>query len=294
MATVNFNDGIYAQEALQAFVAMLTPLNAFSRDFSGLAAQRGNAIYVPRVDAVTSTTFNQSYTGTGGTINTITVNLDKHRINTVDLTDVQQLNSSAAVIQNMARQQGKSLGKMVLQDIWSQLTIPNFGAAVCTTAATNWSKTEARRLRKALVSGDVDLSQVSLIVNADVYDALLADTNIVQAYAFGGSEAIRGGRIPQLLGMNVYETNCIPSLTTTIGGFAAHPDSIAVAMRQFSSVVPTSAYEAFETVTDPESGITMQYRRLYDPNVGKMYASFECLFGYSTALTLGLKLATLP
>jgi hypothetical protein len=294
MATVNFNDGIYAQEALQAFVASLTPLNAFSRDFSSQAAQRGNAVYVPRVDAVTSTTFNQSYTGSGGTINTITVNLDKHRINTVDLTDVQQLNSSAAVITNMARQQGKSLAKMVLQDIWSQLTIPNFGAAIVTTAASNWSRTQVRALRKALIESDVDMSLASLVADVDIYDALLGDSNITQAFQYGGSEAIREGRIPRLFGMNVYETNVLPSLTTTIGAFIVHPDSMAVAMRQFSSVVPTSAYEAFETVTDPESGITMQYRRLYDPNVGKMYASFECLFGYSTALTLGLKLATVP
>lgn len=294
MATVNFNDGIYAQEALQAFVASLTPLNAFSRDFSSLAAQKGNAIYVPRVDGVTSTTFNQSYTGTGGTINTITVNLDKHRINTVDLTDVQQLNSSAAVITNMARQQGKSLAKMVLQDIWSQLTIPNFGAAIVTTAASNWSRTQVRAMRKALIESDVDMSMASLVADVDIYDALLGDSNITQAFQYGGSEAIREGRIPRLFGMNVYETNVLPSLTTTIGAFIVHPDSMAVAMRQFSSVVPTSAYEAFETVTDPESGITMQYRRLYDPNVGKMYASFECLFGYSTALTLGLKLATVP
>ena len=111
MATVNFNDSIFAQEALQSFVAMLTPLNAFSKDFSGASAQKGNAIYVPRVDSVVATTFNQSYTGTGGTINTITVNLDQHRITTVDLTDVQQLNSSAATVANMARQQGKALGK---------------------------------------------------------------------------------------------------------------------------------------------------------------------------------------
>ncbi len=294
MATVNFNDGIYAQEALNAFVSMLTPLNAFARDFSGLSAQRGNAIYVPRIDAVTSTTFNASYTGSGGTISTITVNLDKHRISTVDLTDVQQLNSSAAVVQNMARQQGKSLAKMVLQDIWSQLTIPNFGAAILTTAAANWTKTQVRAMRKALAESDVDMSKASLIADVDIYDALLGDSNITQAFQYGGSEAIREGRIPRLFGMDVYETNVLPSLTTTIGAFIVHPDAIAVAMRQFSSVVPTSAYEAFETVTDPESGITMQYRRLYDPNVGKMYASFECLFGYSTALTLGLKLATVP
>ena len=293
MATVNFNDGIFAQEALNAFVAALTPLNAFAKDFSSQTAQKGNAIYVPRIDGVTSTTFNSSYTGTGGTINTITVNLDQHRITTVDLTDVQQLNSSAAVVQNMARQQGKSLAKMVTQDIWRLLTIPNFGAAIVTTAAANWTKTQVRAMRKALMESDVDMSMASLIADVDVYDALLGDSNIVQAFQYGGSEAIREGRIPRLFGMNIYETNILPSLTTTIGAFIVHPDAIAVAMR-YLEPQDTSAYAAAFKVTDPESGITMGYRRHMSPGRGTMFANFEILFGYGVGVTLGMVIATSP
>ena len=294
MATVNFNDSIFAQEALQAFVAELAPINAFARDFSGETARKGNAVYVPRVDSITATTFNQLYNVGGGTINTITVSLDKHRISHMDLTDVQQLNSSAATIDNMARQAGKGLAKLVLQDIWSVILTTNFGAAVVTTAAANYSKTQVRAFRKALAQSNVDMSMLSLILDTETYDSLLGDTNIVQAFQYGGSEAIRDGRVPRLMGFDVYESNVIPINGISLTGFACHPDAIAVAMRGFQDVVPSGAYEAFESVTDDESGITMTYRRHYDPNVGKMYGNFECLFGYSAALTPGLKLATVP
>jgi len=294
MATVNFNDSIFVQEALQAFVAGLTPTNAFSRDFSGETNAKGDAIYVPRVDAITSTTFNQSYTVGGGTINTITVNLDQHRIAPMDLTDVQQLNSSAAKIDNMARQAGKSLAKMVLQDIWSVITTATFGAATVTTATANYNKDVLRTFRKALASNDVDMDMISWIGNVDCYDSLLSDDNIAHSNLYGGSEAIRDGNIPRVIGMDIYESNVIPLNSISLCAFATHPDAIAIAMRGFQDVVPSGAYEAFETATDDESGITMTYRRHYDPNVGKMYGNFECLFGYSAALTKGLVIATKP
>jgi hypothetical protein len=292
--TLNFNDGIYAQDVLNAFVATLAPLRAFSRDLSGATAAVGNAVYVPRIDAVTATTFNQSYTGTGGTVNTITVSLDKHRIQTIDLTDVQQLNSSAAKIENFARQQGQALAKIVLQDIWSVITTTNFGAAVVTTAASNWSKTQVRALRKQLSQSNVDLSQVSLVLDTETHDALLGDSTINQAYAYGGAEAIREGRIPRLMGFNVYESNVIPLNSISLTAFACHPDAIAVAMRNINTVVPDGVYQGLETLTDRASGISMGYRRYYDGGTGKVYASVECLFGYAAGLTPGLKIATVP
>jgi hypothetical protein len=101
MSTINFNDAIFAQEALTAFVANCPALNLFSHSYNSEAAQKGNAIYVPRVDALTATTFNYTdnsgfpYEQTGGTINTITVTLDQQFICPCDLTDLQAVPSAA-------------------------------------------------------------------------------------------------------------------------------------------------------------------------------------------------------
>ena len=289
MATLNFNDGIFAQEALQAFVSKLLPIKAFSRSFSSEASRKGNAVYVPMVSTVTATTFNQSYTGTGGTLSTITVSLNKHKISTVDLTDVQAMNSSAADFLNFAKQQGNALAKLVLQDILSIVTSANFGAPIVTTAT--WSRTQVRVMRKALITGDVDLSACSLVVNAEIYDNLLADTNIVQAFQYGGSEAIREGSIPKIMGLPIYESNVIPANGITLSAFAAHSDSIAVAMR-YLEPQSSERYDAVQQVTDPETGITLGYRRHFDPNTGTAYASFEALYGFAAGITTGLKICT--
>jgi hypothetical protein len=292
--TLNFNDSIYAQEVLNSFVAALTPLRAFSRDFSGATAAKGNAVYVPRMDAITATTFNQSYIGTGGTVNTITVNLDQHRIATIDLTDVQQLNSSAAKVENFARQQGIALAKIVLTDIWSIITTTNFGAAVVTTAAANYGKTQIRALRKSLASSNVSMDMLSAVLSVDAFDALLGDSTINQAYAYGSAAAIQDGKIPKLMGLSIYESNVIPLNSISLNSFACHPDAIAVAMRNINTVVPEGVYQGLEMLTDAESGISMGYRRYYDGTTGKVHASVECLFGYAAGLTPGLKLTTVP
>lgn len=289
MSTINRTMTVYAQEALNQFVDYLAPLNVFSSDYSAEAVAKGSAVAVPLVEAITSTTFNQTYTGTGGTINTVTVTLDQHRINTVDLTDVQQLNSDTTMAR-FGKQQGKSLAKIVLQDIFSVLTETNFGAAAVTTASTNFDKDQVRTMRKALAEDGIRPG--GLVVDPTAFDALLGDTNIVQAYAFGGSEAIREAKIPRLLGMEVHECGVIPANSITLYGFMAHPNAIAVAMRRFDAVVPDGEYEYFDFVQDDETGIGMQVRVLYNKLTGKRHGSCECLFGYSKALTLGIELAT--
>jgi hypothetical protein len=292
MATIALNDKIFTQIALQAFVAKLTPLNAFTRDFSGDARRKGDAIVVPLISGITATTFNSSYEEGGGAITFATVNIDRHRIASIDLTDVQVANSSAAVLDNLAIQAGESLARIVLQDIWSAITVTNFGAAILTTAGAGYTIAQIGALRKALAKRNVPTDRLSFINNSDIFTGLLTSAGVAQALNYGGAEAVRDGQIPRLLGMEIYESNVIPANAISLGGFVAHPDSIALAMRYLE---PQAAgeYLAAEQVT-ASNGITMGYRRHYNTATGKHFANFECLFGFTPALTLGLALVTVP
>ena len=292
MATLALNDKIFTQVALQAFVAKLTPLNVFTKDFSGDARRKGDAILVPLISGITATTFNSSYEVGGGAITFATVSIDKHRIASIDLTDVQVANSSAAVMDNLAIQAGESLAKIVLQDIWSAITVANFGAATLTTAGANYTITQIGALRKALAQRNVPTDRLGFVNNSDIYTGLLTSSGVAQALNYGGAEAVRDGQIPRLLGMEIYESNVIPANAISLGGFVAHPDSIALAMRYLE---PQAAgeYLAAEQVT-ASNGITMGYRRHYNTSTGKHFANFECLFGFTPALTLGLAFVTVP
>ena len=294
MATF-YNEKIYLQEVLEAFVGGMAPVSAFSKSFSNETRRTGDSIIIPRVSALTTTTFayaNNSgspYEGEGGEVVAITLNLDQHQIVSTDVTDIQSVNAVAGDVTTFARQQGAALARKCLTNIFAMLTTTNFGAVVSSATGASLGVANVRAARKALVGRSVPLDGVNLVANADLFDNLLGDANVTQAFQYGGAEAIREGRLPRLLGMNVYETNALPLNAISLVGFVAHSDALGVAVR---TLMPqsTAPYESVEVVTDPQTGLSFTYRRHFNPGKGKMFANVECLFGVTTALTLGIGL----
>lgn len=287
-----FNDKIFAQEAMKSFVANLIPFKAFSTDMSGEAAKKGDAIIVPLVSTLTGTTFS-SYEVAGGEITAITVNLNKHRVVPVDISDIQSANASAARFDNFAMNAGAALAEVVLAEIMGIFTPGSFGNAIVTTAAANWSVTQVRAVRKALNDNRAPKRGRSLIVNNAIEDAILGSTNVLQSYAYGGSEAIREGVIPRIVGFDMFGTDIIPLNGVSLAGVACTPDAVAVAVRALQPLA-TDDLESYEVITDDVTGLTFGYRRHYSRATGKMFANFECLFGYAAGITKGAVLVTTP
>jgi hypothetical protein len=284
---------IYLQEALQAFMATLMPVTAFGRNFSPQASAKGDAVIVPRVSALTATTFGNTYENSGGELVATTVNLTNHRIVGVDITDRQALENGSAVVGTYFAQAGKALGKLVVQDILSLVTTTNFGSAFATTSASLWTLTQVRSGRKTLRDRDVDTDVASLVLDNDIFDSLLGSSNISQYLQYGTTSAIMEGRIPRLVGLNLIESNIIPLNSMTLAGFVVHPDAIAVGMRYLAPQRPEE-YDMAEAITDAETGLTIGYRQHYSKATGKLHMNLECLFGYAVGLSLGLSPITVP
>jgi hypothetical protein len=289
MATVSsdLNDRLYSQLALESFVKTLAPLNVFSTSYSSDATARGASVEVPLVANLTATTFADSYEGDGGTLNAIRVNIEKHKIVTVRISDTEYSKSSNADIQKFAYQQGRALAQAVLDDIWSAFTT-SYSSTV--TGLTTLTLANVRALRKAMSADKVPLDQRSLILDSDLYDGLLSQSNLSDASQFGARDAIVDGRVPRVYGMNVYEVTSVPSNSISLKGFAVHPNALAVAVRSLPAQAP-SEYLAATTATDAETGLTIGYRRFYSPATGRHHASFECVYGYARGITAAAKLA---
>jgi hypothetical protein len=297
MATIAFNDTIFAQEALKAFTAKLAPLRAFSRSLNSEAAKVGDSVVVPFISAATATTFNATtanYQTGGGAVTHNTLSVNQHKVVTFDVTDLQSANSSGARFDELAMQAGRALGDLVLQNIWKLITTTNFGSASITTLETNYTLASLIEFRKVLAGRnvDVDPGMCSFIHNTVVGATLLGTANVLNAYQIGDSQAARQGTLGQLVGFPTYETNILPTAATSLVAFACHPDAISVAMRYLQPLAPAE-YMAVEQAVDP-SGIVMGYRRSYNQATGVMYGAFECLFGTATGLTLGLVHGTKP
>ena len=297
MATLSFNDTIFAQEALKAFTAKLAPLRAFSRNLNSEAGKVGDTIIVPFISAATAATFNAStanYQTAGGAVTHNTLSLNQHNIVNFDISDLQTANSSAARFDELAAQAGRALGDKVLQNIWKLITTTNFGAATITTLEANYTLASLISMRTVLAGRNVDVDPgvCSFIHNTVVGGTMLGTANVLNAYQIGDSNAARQGTLGRLIGFDTYETNILPTAATSLVAFAAHSDAISVAMRYLAPLA-AGEYLATEMAVDP-SGIVMGYRRSYNAATGIMYGAFECLYGTATGLTLGLVHGTKP
>jgi hypothetical protein len=295
MATINsaLNDKLIAQAALESFTADLEPLSIFTTSYSNEVVRRGASVEVPLIANLTATTFADSYEADGGTMNKVTINVDTHRIVTVSLSDTEYSKSSAAEITKFATQQGKALAQSVLTSFYNLFVTTAGSAAQYSATLTNLSAftiTNARALRKALSDEKAPLTDRALILNTTLYDSLLSQSGLLDASAFGSRDVISEGRVPRILGMNAYESLILPTNSISLAAMAVHPNAAAIAVRALEPQAP-SEYLAATVVNDPQSGLTLGYRRHYNPSSGKHYVSFECVFGCSRAITGAAKLA---
>ena len=295
MATLNsaLNDKLIAQAALESFTADLEPLSIFTTSYSNEVVRRGASVEVPLIANLTATTFADSYEQDGGTMNKVTINVDTHRIVTVSLSDTEYSKSSVAEITKFATQQGKALAQSVLTSFYNLFVTTAGSAAQYSATLTNLSAftiTNARSLRKALSDEKAPLTDRALILNTTLYDSLLSQSGLLDAGAFGSRDVIAEARVPRILGMSAYESLILPTNSISLLGMAVHPNAAAIAVRALEPQAP-SEYLAATVVNDPQSGLTLGYRRHYNPSSGKHFVSFECVFGCSRAITGAAKLA---
>jgi len=291
MSTINaaLNDDIITTKAIEAFVAELAPLRAFSTDFSDETAAKGAAVQVPIPANITAGTNENAYeTEDSATLGVATVPLTSYAKATVGLTDKQFANSSAARLEVFAVQQAKAVARKIIVDAWALILHATYAQKV-TKALGSIATADIRAMKVILDKADVPMSDRSLILNPDVFDKIAGDTTITiaNAMAYGGPEVVREGFIPRLLGFDVHNINIVPGNGENLVGFAVHPSAMALAIR---TLRPQEPGEYLETriVRDEKSGIGLGYRRHYSAAKGTHFCTFEAIYGAVAAVPAGL------
>jgi hypothetical protein len=291
MSTVSstLNDSIISEKAIQAFVAELAVLRAFSTDFSAETAAKGASVQVPIPANITAGTTEKAYeTEDTAAINVATVPLTSYAKATAGITDKQFANSSSARLERFAVQQAKAVARKIITDAWALIINATYSQKV-TKALASLTSADVRALRVLLSKADVPVNERALFLNVDAYDKITADTTMTIANAayYGGPDVIREGRVPRLLGFDVFESNIIPGNSENLIGFAVHPSAMAIAIRTLAPQAP-SEYLETRVVTDEASGIGLGYRRHYSPAKGTHYCTFEAIYGAVAAVPAGL------
>ena len=284
-----------ADRFLEAFVAALTPLRAFSTDFRSEFTQRGKTVNVPVIGAANASyDFNGSYSENADSdVQGIPVVLDRHKVQSLHLTDKEVSESSWVSLERLATSKARQLAQDVLTDIWSLGTAATYGSpAVPAVDAEDFDSATVLAVRQACATANMPVTDRALILDSAYYSNLLGDAKISHSYLMQMAQpSLMEARIPRIYGFDVYETTILPQNAENLVGFAAHPRGLAVAMRYLQPIAAEAYLEA-GPVSDAATGITLGYRKYYDTDSGKLIAAFECVYGFRKAIAAGIKRIT--
>lgn len=288
------NDDIISMAILEAFTAEITPLNAFTTNFSSDAAKKGDRISILRTiaaDAALDKTTHAAYTKQDADSDAVEVVLGQPKYVSWGLDDTEVANSSVVNMEVYGKQKGFQLAKAVLQNIWSTLTVANFSAATVVGLANAFTTEVVADVAGVCTSADMPKDMRSLIVDDGHLTNLKKDTNLADASAYGDSRTIREGAVGRLYGFDVFETTLITGIAGTVAnlvGIAAHPSGLAVAMR-YLAPQPGNTYLRAEPLVG-EGGITLGLRDWYSNDTGVRNRVVECVFGKNVGLPAGIEL----
>jgi hypothetical protein len=279
----NLNDILIGQNALDAFVAQLSPFRAFSTSYDVTAAQRGQTITVPLLANITATTAENSYeSADSGSMSGIDLSMTNYRKASVGIKDSQFYGSSVADITRFSKQLSAGVATSISTLLYGAITSGNYATAVTGVTASSFGIAGCRSARLALSNNRAPVEDRCLVLNPTAYGSVLSDLSEAQKY--GGTEAIRDAGPLKVYGMNVYEDVNLPA---GLIGFAAVPSAMALAVRPLLPQSAVNFIEAKELV-DKQTGLALSYRRHYAPATGTHWCTIEALVGFNVGVTAGL------
>ena len=283
---------IMSASAMEAFTKKLCPLQAFTTSFDTEAGQVGEKIVIPFVPEFannasggTSTvqTFNRGTNDydkdLGAFVNDVQVSLGTHKYTNWQLTDQQVADNAIAQLETFGNQKGADLANAIFTDVTSAFKRADF--ATFETVTSTLTIEDIINARKAMVANGGDPTQCALLLNSDYYAKALSLAEFT-ADAYGGSEAIRQGNLPSIVGIpEVYECPTLPNNGEGLVGLLVHKSALAVAFRYLApNSGGASSYTRVDRLSN-EFGMTMGYRQFYKVETGVSFAVLEALYGYS-------------
>ncbi len=279
-----------SQNALLPWMETLLPLSAFSTNFSPDAADKLDTVKVPVIGAPSaSSDYAGDYTANADSeASSVAVTLDRHKYKTVHLTAKEAATTSIPLLEKLVTTAAQQLAIDVMSDIFTSITAANFGTpAIPAISAEDFGYKTIIKIREACAAAKMPQDSRALVLDNSYFSALLADDIVAKSFITPlAQQGVVEAKVNRIAGFNVFETGCVPDNGENLVGFAAHPSSLAIAMRYLT---PIANYDEAGAVTDPVTGLTFGYLRYTDTKSNKVYITLEALYGFKVVRPDGLQ-----
>ena len=279
-----------SQNALLPWMETLLPLSAFSTNFSPDAADKLDTVKVPVIGAPSaSSDYAGDYTANADSeASSVAVTLDRHKYKTVHLTAKEAATTSIPLLEKLVTTAAQQLAIDVMSDIFTSITAANFGTpAIPAISAEDFGYKTIIKIREACAAAKMPQDSRALVLDNSYFSALLADDIVAKSFITPlAQQGVVEAKVNRIAGFNVFETGCVPDNGENLVGFAAHPSSLAIAMRYLT---PIANYDEAGAVTDPVTGLTFGDLRYTDTKSNKVYITLEALYGFKVVRPAGLQ-----
>ena len=284
---------VIMSSALVALRTELLPLGVFSTVFDGVTLEGSDKISVPYypLESSASTDFVQGDGYVFGDTYTqaareVTINKRKYQPLSIPSSSLSR--QPGLGLEEVGRQKGLKLAADAYADILSVVTAANYGAAVFTGAAAAFDFAQVNET----VGGACDVagwptSGRGLVLKSGYYRNLVTD--LIDASLYASDDPVKRGMLQGVAGFNeTYNSQTIPANAENLVGFAAAKSALIVA---FSPIQPADEGRivAYDVMTDPETGISIEYRKWFDADLDTMKSVVEVNYGYAVGEAAALK-----
>ena len=277
MATTFTGHEFYSRRVLKTLPTQLNFLGAFSTDISDEVKDPGEKIQIALVEADAAGTFdraNNNFARPAGTPKKATVTFGDPLITGFAVTAAQARNIQRRWWEGKADLNVNSIAASASTAVTNLITDSNFEKVVTNVGnAASFVKSGVGKIAAAVsnATNKLRVKFSTLALNGEYFYALASS---LDANVYGGSEPVKNGVIPGLLGFNkVMLMHGYDGV-----GFVCEPSAIAFGARAFRPVDDTP-YRAVREIKDPESGLTLTLVEYPDGPTGDLSESVTCQIG---------------
>jgi hypothetical protein len=270
------------RDGMRALKKRLSPVMALSTVFRDQVLTETDTIRVPyySLETLTSKDFDGSYDFSnadgGNSSKSVTVNQRKYQ--PLEFTSKELARNSVLDLNKILMLKIEKLADDVLNDIFSIVTLANFGGPIFKGDASGFDRTDLSGIRTKLTTGyNWPSAGRSLILDSDYEGALVTDQ--LNVNTTGTDAALRNGAVGRLLNFDIFDHPNMPANSEHLVGCAILPYAILCA---FAPIAPADEIPTiYRAYTDPESQLTLEYRAWGDPDSDSAKRTIEVNYGYA-------------
>lgn len=270
----NISAAEISQRSLETLMDVLPALSVFTTDFSAEIATEGESVTTHIASQPVSAAITGGYAAAArdATLTSRKVEMGDPEGIVLSFTDSEWSKSNINLMDRFIRPGVNAVAAGMIKKCLDLVTATNVTNVKAFTGT--FDSDSLADVGEQLTTQKVGLDR-GMILNPSLYTKLLKDDAVKNASAYNGDGAIKYGKIGQLAGFSpIIQYNAMPS---TLQGFAGGKEGIILVERV--PAVPANFPGDIETVSDPESGISLQIRRWYSADLGKYFLAMLIMAG---------------